>query len=330
MKKYYLLILIAFFFPQVAFMQTNVQEQLSVDFTPLFPGPDDLVVIDIESFSTDLNSSDILWYLNGTLEESGFGIKRFSFIMGELGEETTLDIIINKQNGESLSTTYSFFPGEVDLYYEPQTYTPPFYKGKPEYSYQSELRLVALPNFLDRSGKIISEQDISYEWKINGDVDQLNSGTGKNVYSYNSGIISRPVEVVLKASPINSDQVSRVVKVITPIAPSILIYEKNPIYGTIYEQNIRNDSQVDKEEIELVAEPYNFSENILDEGIFNWSLNNESINNFISNNIIFRRVDDRSSRNSVSVQIKHSEKMLQIQRNNFILNFGSDDNEFNF
>ncbi|MFW5887350.1 MAG: hypothetical protein ACOCUH_00990 [Bacteriovoracia bacterium] len=277
-----------------------------------------------------MDKSEIDWLVDGALQESGFGLKTFSFTTGRLGEETNLTIRVNKQNGETTTKNIFLNPGEIDLYYEPQTYTPPFYKGKPEFSFQSDLRLIALPNFVDQNGNKISSEDIVYNWKIDGDVDQRNSGVGRDIYNYQSGVLSGPVQVVLEASPINSNQSARVIETIRPDEPTILVYEKNPIYGTIFEQNIKNDFIVNREEIELVAIPYNFSQDIIRNGTFEWLLNGERINDFISNNITFRKTDDRESSNDVTIEIEHPDKVLQIKRYSFPLNFSDGNNEFNF
>jgi len=330
MKKYFLLGLLLLLIPHTAHLQTNVEEQISIDFSPRYPGPNELVSISIESFQVDLDKSKIDWVINGSIIESGFGLKNFRFTTGDLGEETNITINIEKQNGQKLQKNYSINPGEVDLYYEADTYTPPFYKGKSEYTYQSRLKLIALPNFVDNLGNSVPANEVVYKWKIDGEVDASNSGTGRDIYYYESNLISGPIQVTLEASPVNSNQVGRVIKTISPTEPIILIYEKNPIYGTIFEQNIKSGFNVDREEIELVAIPYNFSGNILNVGDFEWRLNGNEIKNFFSNNIIFRRIDDSASTNLVSIQIENPSKILQLQKYSFDLNFGNSQKEFNF
>ena len=330
MKKYFILTLILFFMPQIAFLQTRIEEQISINLSPRTPGPNELVVVSIESYQTDLNKSLISWSIDGEEMESGYGFKNFSFITNDLGQETILLVRIEKQSGQILEKIYTINPAEIDLYYEADTYTHPFYKGKSEYTHQSRLKLIAVPNFVDSNGMKISDDQIVYTWEINGDVDQSGSGTGRNIYYYESGLISGPIQIILEASPINSNQTARIIKTITPTEPVILIYEKNPIYGTIFEQNIKSDFVVDREEIELVAIPYNFSSNILESGNFQWLLNGLNVDNFISNNIIFRKVDDQASSNNIGIEIENPSKILQTQKYNFNLNFGSSINEFNF
>lgn len=331
MKKYLVsIILFVFLAPFLANAQTRVDEQISINFSPRFPGPNDLVFVDIESYNTDLNKSLITWIVDGEVIESNVGLKEFSFFSKDLGVQTRLEIRITKQDGKVVSKKYNIIPGEIDLYYEPQTYTPPFYKGKPEFSYQSDLKLVALPSFVDQNGNKIPDNQITYKWEIDGDVDLSGSGIGKNTYMVNAGIIPRSVRVVLEASPVNSSQAARIVENISPIEPTILIYENNPIYGTIFDQNIKSGFQVNRDEIELIAVPYNFSNNILDVGNFRWFLNNERVENFLFRNITFRKVDDKESSNNVTIEIENPNKTIQIQREDFILNFGSSNNEFNF
>lgn len=331
MKRYLIPIILLFFItPQLAFSQTRVEEQISIDFSPTYPGPNENVSVSIESFQTDLNKSEINYYINGESISGGLGQKTFNFTTGGLNQEIDILIEIIKPNGQTLEKNYTINPGEVDLYYEAETYTPPFYKGKSDFTTQSRLKMVAIPNFSDDSGNIIPSSQIVYTWKINGNVDGGASGLGRNIYYYQPDIISRPIQVVLEASPRSSNQTSRIIKTIRPTEPSIFVYEKNPIYGTIFTQTVDSDLTLQREEIELEAIPYGFDNDIFRNGSFKWFLNGSEVDNFKSNNIIFRRTDNNPSSNDVIIEIEHRDKILQALRHGFILNFGENGQNFNF
>lgn len=330
MKKYFLLILFIFLIPQTAHLQTNIEEQISINFSNEFPGPYDPISVYIESYQSDLNKANISWYVDGVLLDQGVGLKDFNFNAGGLGEESVLDIVITRPNGSVLEKTYYINPGEVDLYYEGETYVPPFYGGRPIFSPQSDIKLVALPNLVDVSGEKISNDQISYTWEIDGVVDQRNSGTGKDVYYHSTGLIPRPLRVTLTAEPVTTNQTAQISKTISPRNPSLSVYEKNPIYGTVYEQTIKDDFVLTRNEVEIEAVPYGFSLDILNRGVFDWKLNGQTINDFKSNTIVFRKVEEGESRNRVSVEVSHKDNLLQNTRILFGLNFGNTNENFNF
>ena len=330
MKKYFLLILFVFLIPQTAHLQTNIEEQISIDFSNEFPRPNEVISVYIESYQSDLNKSNISWYLDGVLIDQGVGLKDFSFNAGGLGEESILEIVITRPSGSVLKKTYYISPGEVDLYYEGETYIPPFYGGRPEFSLQSNMKLVALPNLVDQNGQKIPSNLISYTWKIDGEIDQRNSGTGKDVYYYVPKIIPRPIDVTLEVTPIKTSQSAKISTTIYPTESSISVYEKNPIYGTVFEQTIKNDFILTRNEVEVEVVPYGFSLDIFNNGVFDWRINEKNIDNFKSNTVVFRKVEEGESKNNVSVEVIHNKNILQYTRKSFNLNFGNTNENFNF
>jgi hypothetical protein len=331
MKKYlFLLILALVFIPQSVFSQTRVEEQISITFSPKVPGPNESVSVYIESYQIDLNKSNISWFVDGEVITTGLGLKEFFFTTKNVGNTTRLSVLVTKQNGQIVRKNYSITPGEVNLYYEAETYTPPFYKGKSEYAKQSRIKIMAIPNFSDGSGGTIPSSEIVYRWKINGDIDDKGSGIGKDTYYYQGGLISGTLDVAVEASPASSNQIAVVTETINTVDPTILVYEKNPIYGIIYGQIVDDNLTLEREEIELEVVPYNFSNDILRVGNFKWILNGSEVKNFQSENIVFRRVDNNPSSNNVIIEIQHPNKILQTLRHNFKLNFGEDGLNFNF
>lgn len=330
MRKILLIILILFLFPQTANLQTAVEEQLSVDFSTNFPEPKQFVSVKIESYQSNLDKAEIRWLVDGVLIKEGLGLKDFTFTAGEIGEEKILTIRIIKEDGSLLEKKYSIIPNEVDIYYEAETYVPPFFKGRPEFSPQSDVYLIAVPNLIDQNNKQIPDNLIVFEWKINGEVDDKNSGVGKSTYHYVSGLLPKPISASLTISAVNSDQRAKTSKLIEPIKPSVSVYEKNPAYGTIFEQTIKNDFVLNRDEIEVVAVPYYFSNNILQKGIFNWFLNGNKIDGFNKNVVVFRKIQDGQSQNQVKITVENNNDILQEAYGVFNLNFENSKNNFNF
>jgi hypothetical protein len=311
----------------------GIEEQLSFKISPSTPGANETVFASIESFITNLDKSTISWYINGELTERGLGIKNISFKTGNTGEESSINVVIQKPDGTTLEKNYSITPAEVDISYEAINYTPPFYKGKTLFGFQSLVKFVAFPNFVDENGNQIDTNNIVYTWEINGTVDGQRSGTGKDVYVTEGGILGRPIEVNLTASPVNSNQKARVIRTFFPTPAELAVYEKNPIYGTLFEKRIVGDFNLNRTEIEFEVFPFYFDNNIFYDGnAFTWKVNGEeSTSSTDPRFITLRRTDDNPGAAGISVEIRHNDKILQAARQYFNLIFEENiDNEFNF
>src|SRR3990167_742525 len=74
----------------------------------------------------------------------------------------------------------------VDILWQGDTYTPPFYKGKSLWSNQSRITFVAIPQGLGNPASL------NYKWTKNGTVLGNINGIGKNTLSFTDSILSRP------------------------------------------------------------------------------------------------------------------------------------------
>jgi len=308
----------------------GIEEQVSIQISPSIPGPNEETEITATSFLTDLNKAEISWYENGILLESGVGLRKVNFKTGDLGDASNIRISIKKYDGNILEKTLSITPAEVDLFYEAFTHTPPFYKGKSIITFESDVKFVAIPNFLDSLGRKVSPKDVSYKWSINGTVDLENSGVGKDSYIYNPGINLRPIDVLVEATPILSDQKARAIETINFKKPFIAIYEKNPIFGTIFERAISGDFMLNRTEVEFEVVPYFFSDDIFEKGSLDWLINGEKTAFKDLINITFRRTDDSAGTAQIGVEITHNDKLLQKIKTGFNLFFEEGGNDFNF
>ncbi len=300
------------------FEDLGIKEKISVDITPSIPGPNQSVDVYVTSYMFDIDKSTISWYLNGILLEKGLGLRGISFKTGDLGQRSVLKLVIIKQTGSVLEEVIEIFPAEVDVIAEPITYTPPFYKGGSVATFQSPVKLVAVPNFIDINGRKVPDSEIVYTWNINGKVVRGKSGAGKNTYIHETDIISRPIEVILKASPVSSNQIAKVSRVIDFIQPRILIYEKNPIFGTIFEKSVQGSFTLNRQEIDFEAVPMFFDLEAM-MGNYTWVVNGNNLQDQTDRDITFRRVDNNPGIASVSISIRDTKKILQAASTYFSL-----------
>lgn len=337
MKKFLISSLFSIlFFPFLTFGQSlsGTDQSVSFKINPNFPRPRESATISVTSFIDNLDKSEIKWYVNNVLIKSGIGEKSFTFQMGDLGENKIIKTIINKGGGGTLTKVFNLNPTEVNLIYEVDTYTPPFYQGKAWFTKQSVVKVVALPRMLDSAKKLISPKNYVYTWKVDGDVIQDKSGFGKNIFTYQSPLISRDIVISVEVSPQYSNNTASANIALPYQNPLLLAYEKNPIYGTIFEHAIFGDYYLNRDEVTFEVVPYFFSANNSFSNLnFEWKMNEkvfETSNQ--KNEATFRIENNQKGRSNISIKTNNIAKMLQLDELDFSLFFDREktDQSFNF
>ncbi len=297
----------------------SLSDYLSLDISPTSPGPNDDVTVKITSNSTDLNKAQITWRINNKIVLDQVGAKQLIFTLGQLNESQSLTVTVTKYEGGEITATHFFTPTEVDLIYEPLTYTPPFYRGRAWPTHQSSVRVVAFPRILDDYNRLIPAEEYSYTWRENGRVVQDQSGYGKNVFTYTNGLLEEVVDVSVEVVPRNYNAYARGSVVIEPRDPVIAVYEKNPVYGTVFEQAISGIFSLDREEITLKMIPYFFSSNALNS---TWGMNGKVISDLQRpDEVVFRVEGEAEGVSNISVNVSNEERVLQSAGTGFQLLF---------
>ena len=196
--------------PLISLAQINVNvpfalsNELGVEIIPNYPRPNEPVFINLTLYTDDLNSADIGWYKNDKLVLNGKGKVNYSFVAGNVGEETKIEIRIKLLSGTSFSKSFTLNPASIDLVWEANSYVPPFYKGKALHSRQGNLKIVAMPEFV-KNGKRTAPENLVYEWSNGVDVYQSQNGYGKSVLILNGSILGQTDKIeVLVTDPVNN------------------------------------------------------------------------------------------------------------------------------
>ncbi|MDQ5911883.1 MAG: hypothetical protein QG568_96 [Patescibacteria group bacterium] len=292
----------------------QIKEELVTEITPEIPKPGDTVTITTNLYGDiNLNTTLITWRINGVVELRGIGKKDFTFIMGDSGKLTTVDFEAFPTNAPLITKSFQFAPVDVDILWQANTYTPPFYKGKALFTPESNVTFIALPNIII-GGKRVDPSEVVYNWKVDRTVDGENSGFGKSSYDFTGDIILKPTlvqaEVYAASNPafkgMNGFQISH-------IFPQALMYEDSPVYGILFNKALRNQYTAKSDEVELSLIPFFFSTDGKNAGVtYKWNLNTAALAiPEYQNSAIFRRKDDKKGSASVTVTIGNPSKILQ-------------------
>ncbi|MFC1756797.1 hypothetical protein ACFLZC_01395 [Patescibacteria group bacterium] len=299
-----------------------IGETFFVNIMSLDKSPGTTVTYKITSFSFDVTKSDITWVLDGKIIESGVGKKTAEVILPEMGKEKTLSIYINTTNDVELSKSIILSGSDVDILLEPQTYTPYWYKGSPLTTIESNLKVVAIPHlFLD--GKKIPSSSLFYQWSLNNKKDLDGSGYGKNS---NTFTIKNYGDYVLNLKVYNKDESVTVEKAIIISAneaePTVLFYEDHPLFGIMSHIGTQNGLQMFSDILKVVAEPFFFSKENLNNLSYEWEMNSNTILPTENPRVIeFKKPEQGSGVADVNLQIQNMSNIFQSASNKFKIIF---------
>jgi len=296
---------------------------------PTNPGPNRDVTATLESYSTDLNTATISWFLNGVPQEKGIGVKTFTFQTGDTGKTTTVSVSAKTFDGFLIEKSLTIQSAEVDMLFEAQTYTPPFYKGKALNTHQGGLRLIALPHFIGSDGVKISPNNLVYQWKKDGVALQNSSGFGKQSVVISGGIIVRQalIEVIVSSLDGAIKGVSR--RVFNTDEAKLIVYEESPLYGIRFGKGIQGSFDLSQDEVTLTAVPYFFSVESPSELKYSWLMNSRSAAES-SPFITFRNETGEAGTSRISVKSESTSKILQFASRSFTIKFEGDESDSSF
>ena len=312
--------------PIFALAQLNIDiisalpSELGVEVIPDYPKPNSVVFVNLAMYTEDLDSAEIAWYLNGKVALQGKGAKQFSFRTGKVGVESKIEIRIKLKSGVTFSRNFSIIPASVDILWEADSYVPPFYQGKALHPKQGRLKLAAMPEFV-KNGKRIPPSDLIYKWSNGLDVYESQSGYGKNVVIIDGALLGTTERIsVLVTDPINNLVAQGFVDIST-VNPEIVFYKRDPYYGFLFEQSLKNKVVLDQDEIEVVVSPYYITKER--EGLlqYNWRLNGTNAPELSrSKNVVFRRPEEEG-RSLITVEVENLARLLQITDSNLVVEF---------
>jgi hypothetical protein len=301
---------------------------IEYQFVPISPKAFQNVRVTLVSYIEDLNSASITWRVDGQTSASGKGLKNFSFKTGSVTQTVVLEIFVKLNDGRLSQKTYRIKPVDVDLVWQSESFTPPFYRGKKMFSHENNLTFVAIPHMTDGSGVEINPKNLTYKWTRNDQVIDYASGYGKNILSYKGPLISRTQSIHVEVTDPNSSQRGFAIIDLPPVDPEMHLYKKDPLYGIEFQKALSENLDLKgSKEVTVVGMPYYFGilKSYSSDIIYRWRINGASVGEDIkTNSQTFRQVEGQSGVAKISLSAENIEKTLQSARADFNLKFGED------
>lgn len=235
---------------QIKAQSTAGSIQLTTD--PQTPGPNQVVTATVVSYLTNLDTARITWSLNGKIQANTTGKRTFTFATGPFGSVTTLTVSGVTAEGVSFSKTLIFRPLDIDLSWETNTYTPPFYRGKSLPTAGSGIRVLA--RLVGYTG---DPSTLLYQWSKDGVVLGDSSGYGRTVLDIpraftGSGSTNISVSISSKSGVLIASKYI----VVRAQNPLISFYENRPLIGVLYNTALSDSATAQGNEFALRVEPY--------------------------------------------------------------------------
>lgn len=298
-----------------------ISDNLDVQINPKNPGPNEKVAIKIASFLSDMNKATISWALNGRVVLQGIGKTSFSFQNGASGKTTQLTLSILTNGGESITKDFSWTPVGVTLFWEADTYTPPFYRGKALLSPQAKVKVIATP---DNTGTqdALSAGNLVYVWEKEGSVISDASGYGKNSFSFVGPKPYDETNIKVRVSSVDDTMKSEARVYLSLSNPFILFYDKQPLLGVLYNHPFSSTLSLAKKEFSIIAEPYFFSNERGETQTLQyiWSVNGKQVQNY-GRGITLRNETGLKGISAVSLSMRGTQQSFQRASQGVVVNF---------
>lgn len=204
----------------------------------------------------------------------------------------------------------------VDLIWQGQTYTPPFYDGRALWSNQSFVTVMAIPQGLG------NPQGLIYRWVKDGTVLGNITGVGRNSIMFEDTIFSKPQRVQVEIIDVEENILATSSVVLTPIKAELLIYEDNPLYGYIFNQEIGGSFSLSEDEISFSAFPL-FTTPVAREGnglSYRWTSGSSAPET--SHTVTYRIPEEGAGSAYVSLRFENTSKILFPLTREFLIEFG--------
>jgi hypothetical protein len=231
---------------------------IDISITPEHPSPYTDITVKLQSFFFRMDLANIIWMENGVRKSGGPGVTTYKTKTGGVGERTEIEAIINIAGYDMMRKSISISPSDIDILWEsPDSYVPPFYRGKALSAREGLLRITAIPVVKNRSGEILRHDNLSYTWKRGLRVAQTDSGFGKTGYTFRNLMLNRNENIIVDI--VSQNGYSGSASITIPIfEPKVLLYPQNE--GVVnYLQSLNMGTRPQRSNISVRAVPYFFS-----------------------------------------------------------------------
>ncbi len=311
------------------FFTGNAYAQLSgtdvtLSINPENPTPGQEVSATLTSYVFDLNKSNVTWSVNGQMTSIGIGKNKFSFRVGALGTQTTLEVSIETADGQTIRKNIALTTTDIDMLWEAaDSYRPPFYKGKTLVGKEGSFKVVAVPS-INVQNQTIDPDNLSYVWQKNDEGAPNASGWGKTFFTFKNSYLDPTDEIKVKVTDLTGKINTEGVVRLQGVDPKIVFYRNDPVLGINFNKAIPNGFTLKKEGETIMGLPYFFSPKKLNSNNVDikWTLGERELNtNNPKNEISVKPEEGKTGSAKIKMFITNKKTLFQETEKEINVNF---------
>lgn len=305
---------LAFFSSNKVLAQNYIEDIEASDFTiklnPATPGTNEQVTATVSSLIVSADRLRITWLIDGKVVKSGLGETTITFTTGEQGSLTNLETFVQVDNTSTIRKWNRISPADLDILWQADTYTPPFYRGKALPTPESFIRVVGMPNVRNEGAQKL-ENGMVFVWEHNGKRQPNDSGFGQNPFVYRNDFLDLEDQITLEV--IHEDGLTRAKQsIFVPISnPEVVVYEDSSFLRKAFGKGEPAASG----RLVFTAEPYYFStkRELLNTLNYRWIMNGTTILEQTSprKNELIATAPRGGVVTEIGIQVNHPSKPLQ-------------------
>lgn len=326
-KKYLLSIVLTLLLTPIsawAVVETGVGSNISANISPSDPAPGSTVVITLTGFGFDSNKALYEWSQDGIVRKIGQGENKFSFQIGQLGKPTRINVFVSLNQRQIAEKSFYFEPSEINLLWQAETLTPPFYQGKARASAGAKIKILATPYIINQAGKKERVQDLIYNWFIGDTLNKEGSGQGKNVFSAQTNPNDSQLKVTLKVTAKSGGSGANKTLIIYLDKPELAFYEQRPLEGANYGKQIIDNYELYGDESSFVAVPFFWPLKYLEDITYAWTVNSLPVpNKERADTLTVRQPSSGSGLNQIGLQVSDPTNKQITSNGSFNIKFGN-------
>ncbi len=300
--------------------QMYLERNMNIQFFPKVTRPFTDVIVDLEAFGLAPRTANIRWEVDGELFREGIGLQRINVPVGALGTSQKVDVFLTEQStGRVYEKSVTLTPQDVDLLWEGNVHTPPFYKGRALFTRGTELRILAIPDVYRDNGTKIDPEELIYQWEVNDDYYQTQSGYGRQMYEFTTNLNAREMHVELEVLDESGALLVQEDLYLTPETPSVNFYNLTD-NGQTYKNAVPDNATFNGSSLTLVAEPM-FADNPVSSFSYQWQLNGRSLSGSDTRAYTFVRADDGAGRSRIDIAMRGENSGFQRAEYGLMVNY---------
>lgn len=295
--------------PAVSYAQSVTEQSrkdsISISTSPKYPEPGEEVTFSLSSYLVYLPGAQIQWIINNEVVADGPGKTKINYIMPD--PSNSVDIIVRiKPPGKSIITkNFSIRPATIDLVWEANTFTPPFYEGKSLYTGSDTVKVTAIPFIPKQNGEQYNKNNLVYEWSYNGLVHGSDSGLGESSFPVDVNQTNNSVSVVI--SNRSGNTVGEASVSIPTREPQLIFYE-NKTQGFRFSDILASEETTVDQSSNVLAYPFYYPANSTQSEslTYQWYIDNESLSDTVNKNeVSLQDITNTEFDISASVESNH-------------------------